>query len=513
MHTMKISSNYVKNLILPVLLFVILLPVSLSINFYQNDDWCYYKTVENFLAGNFTLHPYVGPTLYLQAFMGMIFAKMFGISHLPVLTLLVACCSLYFFILILREFFEASFKWSVVLGLLFFFNLLGVYELWGFMTGQYFELFLLAALYFFLKFEKTQYARNLIIYLLLIFLCLLVRQTALVLPLTAVFYYILKKNFKLALLNGTYFVFLYFVYSKIIPLTPRIIEVPLQFQHYLNFDYSYAVIYGSLLILTAYTLPLVFNALNLHEIIKKKRFVFILIVGAFLLVGLNYLFKPMSVSWGEFPYFENVVERTGFYPRSIDGTKYYFLGNYDLWRFWDGMSKIGLALLVASFIFRFKRYLNIFSIYIVVYLGLMVITETYYDRYIYSIIPLIIFFLLSLNQKMLKPIKFAVLLFVLFLGYLSYLFSADFLMVNKYVWAKSTEITHQNNANPNEIRSTYAWRMTYPNQLGNYKYVFSYDNSDINKEYKNNYRLIEAHPISFPLNIFHKPIIYLYEKI
>ena len=49
-------------------IFIVLLPVSYYINFYQNDDWCYYATVENFMRGDFTLHPYVGPTLYLQAF-------------------------------------------------------------------------------------------------------------------------------------------------------------------------------------------------------------------------------------------------------------------------------------------------------------------------------------------------------------------------------------------------------------------------------------------------------------
>ena len=61
-----------------LVLLVALLPFSLQMTFPQNDDWVYYEVVRNFLQGNFVLHSYVGPNLYLQAFMGAVFSLFFA---------------------------------------------------------------------------------------------------------------------------------------------------------------------------------------------------------------------------------------------------------------------------------------------------------------------------------------------------------------------------------------------------------------------------------------------------
>ncbi len=512
---MKLLHNrYFRHLLFPLATFLTLLPVSLLVNFYQNDDWCYYLTVERFASGDFTLHPYVGPTFYLQGFMGMLFAKFFGTANLPVLTLLVACTSLYFFTLILNEFLKVDFKWSIVLGLLFFLNPLGIYELWGFMSNHYFEMFLLSALYFFLKYEKTLEKKYNIWYLILVFLGLLVRQTSLVMPLTVSIYYALKKKIKLSAFNFVYFVLLYIFYLKVLPLTPRIMEVPLQFQHLLKFNYAYAVIYGSLLILTAYLLPLVLNVIDLRSVFAKKTtiIIFVILFGI-VFFGFNKLYKPMTVSWGEFPYFENVVERTGFYPRGVHGTKYYFAGNFELWKDWDLASKSVLTIFITYLILNFRKKLNIFSLYVIVYLGLMVITETYYDRYIYTIVPVAVFYLLSVSNGLQKFTKFILIGFVILLTFLTYLFSADFILVNRYIWNKSLFLVDDRKVSPEKILGTNAWKLMYKNTQKDYVYNFSYDSPKVNSDYRDKYKLVETHAIDFPINIFVNPNIYLYEKI
>lgn len=509
-----IRNPYFKYLALPAVLFICLLPVSLLVNFYQNDDWCYYMTVERFSLGNFTLHPYVGPTFYLQGFMGMLFSKVFGISHLPVLTLLVACVSLYFFIIILNEFLKIDFKWSLVLGTLFFANPLGVYELWGYMTNHYFMLFLLSAFYLFLKYEKTLEKKYNVGYSILVFLGLLVRQTALVLPIVVSLHYLLKNKFKLSAFNFSYFVLLYAFYSKLLPLTPRIHEVPLQFQHVLKFDYAYAVIYGSLLIITAYLLPLVLNAVDFRSIfVKKAKVALFIILIVLVFLGFNNLFKPSTISWGEFPYFENVVERAGFYPRGVHGTKYYFAGNFELWKDWDLAAKVTLAIFISYLILHFRKKLNIYSLYLIVYLALMVITETYYDRYIYTVIPIAIFYLLSISDGLKRYTKLMLLGYLIGLVFLSYLFSADFILVNRYIWNRSLSLVTEKKVLPEDILGTNAWKLTYRNVPRDYIYNFSYDSTEVNQTYRDDYTLVEFRAINFPLNIFVNPTIYLYEKI
>ncbi|PJA87135.1 MAG: hypothetical protein CO141_01025 [Candidatus Moranbacteria bacterium CG_4_9_14_3_um_filter_42_9] len=501
-------------LLIAAVAFVILLPISYAITFYQNDDWCYYLTVQNFLGGNFTLHPYVGPTLYLQAFLGMVFAKFFGVSHLPVLTLLVGCASLYVFLLILVEHLKVDFKWGLVLGALFFFNPLGVYELWGFMTNHYFLLFLLLGFYFFLKFEESRHQKYLVFYLFAIFCGLLVRQVSLVLPLAASVYFFFKKDLKLGALNFLAFALMYAFYAYLLPLTPRIIEVPLQFRHYVYFDYVYAVVYGSLLILTAYLLPLMLNCVDFKKLLKSPIALLVcLIIGVALFAGLNRIYKPDTISWGEFPYFENILERTGFYPRGVHGTKYYFAGNYDLWRYWDLAAKITLCVVAVLGFHKVIRKNNIFGWFIAVYMVVMIATETFYDRYIYIMIPIAIFFLLSLNGELKKFTKISLVAFVLFLGYLNYLFSADFILVNTYVWGRSQALVNEGNIPPARILGTNAWKLTHGAAGKKYLYIFSYDSAEVNKDFSQNRALVEKKTIDFPLNIFVNPNIYLYEKI
>ena len=60
------------------LLFIIILPLSSTVQFYQNDDWAHISVVRDFLSGNFKLDGYIGPTFYTQGLLGMIFAKIAG---------------------------------------------------------------------------------------------------------------------------------------------------------------------------------------------------------------------------------------------------------------------------------------------------------------------------------------------------------------------------------------------------------------------------------------------------
>ncbi|RJR26593.1 hypothetical protein C4561_04865 [candidate division WWE3 bacterium] len=485
-------------------------------------------TVENFLNGDITLHPYSGPTLFLQALIGMFFSMFFGISHLPVLTLFMACVVFYIFGIILVEFLNLKFTNAVLAGLLFFLNPLFIYEIWGFMTNHYFLVFFLLSFYFLLKYQRDSTVSYLILYVVLAFFALLIRQVVMALPLSVAIFYTIEflKNrenrttIRLAFLNLLVFLAFYAFYKFIFPLTPRMTEVPLQFHHLADFDYSFALIYGTLIVLSAYTLPLIFNILDFGKLRESfnsetkvqilTAFLLFFIASGVLYSSANKLFKPEEISWGEFPYFENVVERTGFFPRGIHGTKYYFAGSFDLWKYWDIAGKITLVLAVV-YILRFKLANNIFSSFIGTYLMAMVVTETYYDRYILLLVPVLILYLISISGEFRRVTKFLLLIFIIFLGFLNYLFSADFLLVNEYVWNRSEELVQQTGAEPSQVLGTNAWKMTFRNRNRDYLYNFSYDNQEVNEDYRNNYTLVETKRIEYPVNIFVEPNIYLYK--
>src|SRR3989344_1075884 len=142
-----------KWLLICALIFLLILPLSLKIDFYQNDDWVYYKNVEYFLNGDFRLDPYLGPTFYVQGLMGMLFSKLFGLGRLPILTLIVSVVNLFILGVILLKFFKKKLFDTLLLSFLYFFNPVQVYSMWGFMTDNYFMLCFFTAMYFFLEYE------------------------------------------------------------------------------------------------------------------------------------------------------------------------------------------------------------------------------------------------------------------------------------------------------------------------------------------------------------------------
>src|SRR5690606_35407441 len=83
-----------------IALFFVFLPLSLSIDFMQHDDWNRYQTVGRFLLGDFRLLEVTATTFYTQGFIGLVFAKLFSVEKLPILTLIFGCLNLLLFSLI-----------------------------------------------------------------------------------------------------------------------------------------------------------------------------------------------------------------------------------------------------------------------------------------------------------------------------------------------------------------------------------------------------------------------------
>src|SRR3972149_7446302 len=91
-----------------ILLFVLTFPLAKNIDFMQNDDWVYYKTTADFMQGVVKLDPYIGPTFYLQGFIGALWGKLFTLQTLPVLTMLLTVFNFFIFAVILNKFFNQN---------------------------------------------------------------------------------------------------------------------------------------------------------------------------------------------------------------------------------------------------------------------------------------------------------------------------------------------------------------------------------------------------------------------
>src|SRR3989344_8109433 len=135
-----------------ILLFVLTFPLAKNIDFMQNDDWVYYKTTADFMQGVIKLDPYIGPTFYLQGFMGALWAYFFTLQTLPILTLIITVLNFFIFTTILAKFFKQSWLTATIIGSIYLFNPLNVYTAIGYMTTQYFMFFLLLSVFTFLLF-------------------------------------------------------------------------------------------------------------------------------------------------------------------------------------------------------------------------------------------------------------------------------------------------------------------------------------------------------------------------
>lgn len=477
----------------------------------QNDDWVYYSMVENFLKGNLILDPISAPTFYTQGIIAALFSTVLEVHFLPVLTLLVSCSSFLVFYLILTKFIGKSRKTSILTSLLLFFNPLFVYSIWGFMTENYYLFFVLLSLYFYLSFIQGKSGKSFVLYAIFTFLALNVRQIALVFPVATLISSVFAKDRKLIKMNLTTLVFMCIYYFVIFPKTPEMAEKTLQLQHLLDFEYTYSLIYGSLILITSFLLPLYLLVLSGAS---RRKFPLIIIIGIISFLLLNKLFTPQKVSWGEYPYFENTFERKGFYPRGILGTKYHFKGIYDLYSNLDLISKIAFAGFISFMLLYVKKFKNIWSLYVVLYLGLMAVTETFYDRYLVGLLPFFILMLLSTTDtKVVTWNRHLIKIFLVFLIFFDYQFSLDFILTNKYVWTKSLELVSEEGVEPYEVQGTNAWKLMNRNPDRNYTYDFTFDSTEVNSVYKNEYSLVDTFHLEFPANLWVSPDIYLYKRL
>jgi len=513
-----------KGLIVSVILFLIALPLIWQINFPQNDDWVYYKMVKNFMSGNFKLDPISAPTFYFQGILGAVFSLILGLKRLPVLTLLVSVVNFYLLFKILSNSTKLGTNISIVVALIWFFNPLNVYSSLGFMTENYLLLCILASLYFFNLYIVDMKPRNFLLFNLFLFFGLMTKQSALALATCYPAYFLVNKKWRLLGIQAIISVLLFMFYFLIFPKTAEMFEKPLQFHHLYDFDYLKQLTRALIIYISAFCFPLLILLLCGRDVIKKRKNLIVTILIITVSLAFYFFvfknFKPNRLGWQEFFYLDNILERTGFYPRGIMGTKFYFKGIYDLYRYWDITAKFfsGFVLIGLFMALRKVKTHAHLLIFIFTYSVLMLLAEKVYDRYLP---PLFLVFILLMasnfnplfqNRNLRRFLFIFLSSFLAFLIFYSYQFSMDFVLINKYIWNRSLQIVEQEKIAPKLIKGTNAWKLSELNVERNYLYDFTFDNIKVNKRYGEQYDLIEKHRVDFPGSLFVDPYIYLYKK-
>jgi hypothetical protein len=499
---MKLSNKHYFPEVLALLLFAVVLPITLNVHFMQNDDWVYYANVQAFLKGNFALNPLVAPTFYTQGILATVFALLFGVLHLPVLTALVSVLNFYVFARILIDRLKLKTFDASLLSLLFFLNPLHIYSMLGFMTENYFLLFTLIAIYYIL-------AEDLVRANVFILFSFFVRQLGLITSLSFALALLVSKKYKEFTIQLGLFVLLAGFYAFIFPKTPAMFTKQINFQPLVsNPRGTFSLLYVILIYVAASTLPLLFLVRR-----KTKLWVALVVFVAVFLLA-NKLFTPRGMPHDLFPYLDNTWYANGFY-QPLDGTKYSFLGMSYMYKLWDLLAKLAVAALPVVFFFIKKHKLNFFSFYIVLYIGFLLPLSKVYDRYFLLLIPLTILlaaFLYVHNTGLpfSKLFRIVTVAFVLFLFGYAYEFTMDFLTLNNYIWSRSQQLVRTNSAPANQIHATYTWNKVYPRLVpdyASYDYLFSFQ-----KIKAAPWQLVEAKTLKFPLSIYKSPVVYLYRN-
>lgn len=507
-----------------LILFLLLVPVSLSINYMQNDDYTYYRMVGNFLKGNFSLDQYTGATFYTQGFLAFLYSIIFGVNKLPVLTLVVSLGGIYFLNLIIWKFFQIDWRKSLTISFVFFLNPLFLYSVWGFMTENYFLFFFLVSLYFIFQFFKNPYKKNFIFANIFIWLSYGVRQFGIFTSVAFLISLISKKNKKYFLIQLMLTLSLLVFHFYIFPKTPQMYDDRLLFSNLLNVDRIYTIVYILGIYMAIFLLPFVFAVFRKANFKKWQWLALILIVPIlFFFVGKK--FEPEIVRFTirtreghiyqenistKFPYLGNVFTRKGFYEDNLPGDKYNFPGYFDIFNDLELAGKIfSLALLVFA-ILKIRK-LNRFALwYSLIFVGALIISPRIFDRYL---LPLIFTSFLTLLPLM-KLDNIATLflgLWVMLWLFLGYQFTADSILVNRYIWSEA-ELIHENTGlAKNKINADNSWSQLYPAASKDRIYHFTYFNFG-KAQRSDNYELIWQRKIDYPLNFYRDSYIYLWKN-
>ena len=497
-------------ILIPTSYFLLYLPIVLQINFYQNDDWYYYKQVELFLQFKFRLLNDIAPSFYGAGIPASLFAYFFGLQNIPILTLIVSTLSVFVFLVILKINKITGFAYYLSLLSFIFFPIFS-YSVLGFMTENYFLLYVLASLLFFNLFINKNNTYLLIFAYLLALLSFFVKQNGIVLLFIYFIYLLYIKNYKQSVIAITLFIGTALFYFFIFPKTFEMTESKFSILTFLPLNVAY-VVYNTLCYF------LVFSA-GFFSFIKFKKVklskINLMVIAVILVTILTQLYFYSKFKL--FPYFGNTYSYLGFLYGSIEGPKPAFKFIPSLFILYTYLAPLMLILFLTYLyinnkIFKDKIAFFYFSSFVVFSVFNQTIAK-FYDRYL--LIPFVLFLLFLANyfkNYNFKVTNFLVVSPILLANiYLIFVFSIEFVTTNNYAWNKAFSLVNTNKIEPSTVFANGAFNEKYSNKgLNSSKFYISWEKPH---SVTSNFTKIEEHTFK-NLNLFVKsPTVYIYKNL
>lgn len=505
-------------------ILLLLLPVAFSINYMQNDEYTHYRLIGNFLKGNFHLDPYIGTTFYTQGLLTTVFAFLFGVSGIPVLTLLLSVTGIYFFNLILWKYLNLKPLIAWLVSLLTLLNPWFLYSSWGFMTENYFMFFFIISLYFIYEFSHAENAHSFWLANLFIWLSYGVRQFGLITSAAFTLFLLGKKKFRYAAIQAGNTLLLLLFHYFIFPKTPQMYDERLMFNNLLNVDRVHTIILIIGIYLGVFAAPILLSSLQSKKLFNKKVLLSLAVLPL-LFLHFEKKFEPEEIIFQlrnrdgtssqetistEFPYLKNIFTRKGFYEDNLPGDKYSFPGYFDLFNILGLMGKLTFIFVLIYALLNLKQ-VDQFSLwYLLAFTGILLISPRILDRYLLPLVipaTILAVSLFPVNKWGMYALITAAAIW-LFLGYQ---FTSDLIQVNRYIWHQAETIHQTTNTPRNKISADHSWRQLYPNISKNRIYTFTYADYG-HAQRSENYELLNKKRVDYPLNFYREPYIYLYKN-
>ncbi len=426
-----------------IALFLIFLPLVLSIDFYQNDDLVYYSNVNRFLHGDLTLSSEVAPTFYVQGLLGLAFVKFFSFDRLPILTFIISCLNFGTLSIISYRFFKQDVWKSILIGLLLFFNPISFYSMLGFMGEAYLLFFALISLYFYYSFFENKKITQFIFANLFWILSFFVKQWAIVIPSAFVLQKFFQRKWNEMVPQLFILILVVSYYFFVFPRTNEMKEVKFfRLDFFIADNYIFISAYVLAIYLLVFAFPFVFSFIyeQARQLFNKKdktQFSFLVVFSPLLAIFLEVAFRRTGYVFQTFPYYENIFMSTGFLPQIyVFGTEgvhpdgaytalIEFLG-------WIGLICLSMLLPLLFLTKKIKRSFLSFEVFaILVGLILIIGTPIIFDRYLLIFIPIAIFFFIKLNDY--KVNIYAVSLFLFAQALISIDFGIEFVNRQKLI--------------------------------------------------------------------------------
>jgi len=490
-------------------------------NFPLNDDWSYAKSVIALEEeGKILIGDWPAMTLATHVVWGYLFSKMFGFSFLilRLSTWISTIIGMWFFYQLLSST-SGNKKTALIGALCLLFNPIFYNMTNTFMTDVNFFTLLIIAVYFAFDFFRNQKTSSFILVFVFSILLVLLRQYGIIVPLSFTLACLFLKSKKMVYITlalastiAVYFVFhRYEIYLKG-TLSPNAaykfseFVSPLQSAFWEKLGHGLSTRYKIVLIhalIYSFPVSVVFLPSLLKSINKKIS----IVVFVLSIILIYFLFKNYPLQVGNV--FSNAGVGTDTSYETLTGSFHPFPHFYSqafenisslLKIIFLSVSLTTLALLIINKIQLYHKVLRpsvqavFFTTLFGSYVTLILITETFFDRYQIPVIALSIVCFSYANLDLKANYLWSILTLVL-LFYVSVFGTKDYFTWNEKKWEAYHSLLEDENVKHSEINAGFeviCWNEGKPSacdsygNLTNYNYLIQYqkeDSFEIYKEY------------------------------